>query len=391
MKVALSDKIIGGLDHSSILEGRERRTLWDASQKGLGLLIHKSGTIAWVLRYSMRGHNGQTTLGQWPDLPYAVAKKKAQSLRGQVADGIDPAKVKDGAKTVKDLAADFEKDYLPGLAASTSRTYKMLIKRHILPKIGRLLADEVALQDVARVHHALRGQPRTANQALAVLSRMLNLAERWGYRPVNSNPCSAIGRFPEAKRERYLTAEEMQTLGDKIRAEELAGWNPYTIAALRFAMLTGMRRGEVAGLKWTQIKGDKVIFTERREDASTASKTGAKTIPLNPPAKAILEGLTRMLGSPYVFPGEQGGPCTGSLKNLWYKLREETTFADVRLHDLRHTFASIGIMEGLTLEQIGGLLGHKAAATTKRYAHLMEEAARVAASKVGSEVVKRLG
>ncbi len=386
MKAALSDRWIKGMDRAGILEGRERRTVWDEGQKGLGILIHHSGTLAWVLRYSVRGHNGQITLGQWPEMPYAAAKKKAQVMRGQIADGVDPARARAGAVTMKDLAARFEADYLPGLAASTSRTYKMLIRLHILPKVGRVLVEDLALSDVARVHHALRTQERTANQALAVLSRMLNLAERWGFRPVNSNPCPAIGRFPETKRERYLTAAEMADLGERIRGLEGA-WNPYAIAALRFAMLTGMRRGEVAGLRWTQIKGDRIILTEHK-----TAKAGPKTIHLSEPARKILEGLERMLGTPYVFPGERGkSTCLGSLRHLWDKLRAETSFADVRIHDLRHTFASIGVMEGLTLEQIGGLLGHRAAATTKRYAHLMEEAARVAASKVGDEVVRRLG
>lgn len=369
----------------AVPEGKDRVVLWDSGQKGLGLIIYRAGGLSWVLRYSVHGHPGKMTLGQWPDLTYAMAKTKAQKIRGQIADGVDPARKADPI-SFKELVDRIRKDEYPKLADSTVRTYNVLLDSHILPALGRVQVGEINLQDVAKLHHRMRGTKRNANQALAVVSRALSLAETWGFRPPNSNPCTAVERYQETKRTRYLTREEMAALGDALRALEPI-WNAYAVAALRFAMFTGMRRGEVSGLKWSQVQGDRIILKQHK----TAKASGDKTIHLSIPARALLDGLTKTLGCPYVFAGEQGGTCLSSLRRLWDKVRTGTSFADVRIHDLRHTFASIGVMEGLSLEQIGGLLGHKAAATTKRYAHLMEEAATEAASKVGSGVAERLG
>jgi integrase len=382
----LNEKWIRALEPKTLLKRRQERVIvWDESQKGLGLVVFRSGNLSWVLRYSVNGKPGKTTLGQWPDLTYEMAKKKAQRLRGQIADGIDPARGKADGVDIEDLFDRMRKDYYPGLAVSTVKSYETLIDLYIVPKLGKIPVDGLALQDVAKLHHSMRHIERSANQALAVLARALHMAETWGLRPPNSNPCPAIQRFTENKRERYLTKDEMALLGDRLRALE-PSWNPYTVAALRFAMLTGMRRGEVGGLKWASVKGDRLILKEHK----TAKKAGARTVNLAPPAVLILKGLDKMLGCPYVFAGEKGGTCLASLRKLWDLVREGTSFKDVRIHDLRHTFASIGLMEGLTLEQIGGLLGHKAAATTKRYAHLMQDAAIVAASKTGAAVAARL-
>jgi len=386
MKAELNEKTIRGLEPASVLKGgQERVILWDESQKGLGLTVHRSGTLTWVLRYSIHGRPGKITLGNWPDVPYSAAKSKAQKLRGNIADGIDPSRAKD-TTTFKDLADRMREDYYPRLSDSTVRTYNMLLDRHILPLLGKLLVDEVALKDAARLHHKLKDQPRTANQALAVLSKALNMAETWGLREPNTNPCTAIQRFREEKRQRYLATLELVELGNRMR-DIGPKWNPYSVAALRFAMLTGMRKGEVCALKWQDIKGGKITL----KDHKTSKKTGDKVIPVTPPAMKILEEMERMLGTHLVFPGAQGGSCYHALRSLWDAIRAGTTFEDVRVHDLRHTFASFGVMEGLTLEQIGGLLGHKAAATTKRYAHLMEEAAMTAASKTAEAVADRLG
>lgn len=386
MKQRISEAWLRTLQPSSVLgEGQERIVLWDARQKGLGLVVHQSGTLSWIVRYSLYGKPGKKALGKWPDVSYEVALKRAQSTRGKVAGGEDPQR-KRGNTTVAKLALRFEKEHCPKLAPSTVRTYKMLLTNHILPKLGKLTLEEVKLGDVGKFHTGLRAHPRTANQALAVISKMLSLAETWGLRDPNTNPCGAIERYAENKRERYLTSEEMAELGKRLVSIE-KGMNPYVVAALRVGMLTGMRKGEITKLRWDQIESEGLVFKEHK----TAKQAGRKVIPITEPVRAILSDLDKVLGSPLVFPGEKGGACTQALRTLWEGIRKGTTFEDVRFHDLRHTFASIGVMEGLTLEQIGGLLGHKAAATTKRYAHLMQEAAQQAAAKAAQAVAGRLG
>lgn len=217
MKLKLDEKIIRSMVPADYLkDGQERVVIWDDSQKGLGLTVHRSWTFTWVLRYSIHGRPGKVTLGNWPDVPYSAAKGKAQKLRGNIADGVDPSRVKD-AVTVRDLLARLREDYYPSLSPSTVRTYDMLWDRHILPMLGRLLVGEVALADAARLHHKLKAKPRTANQALAVLSKALNMAETWGFREPNTNPCTAIQRFREEKRERYLTTGELVELGNRLR------------------------------------------------------------------------------------------------------------------------------------------------------------------------------
>jgi len=150
MKAALSDRYIKGMDAAEFVEGRERRTVWDDTQTGLGLVVHRSGTKSWVLRYSLRGRISSVTLGQWPDVPYAQAKAKAQKLRGGMADGVSPARVKKDGLTVADLIERFEDDYIPGLAESTSKTYKQILRYHVAPVIGRMPLEEVGLTEAAR-------------------------------------------------------------------------------------------------------------------------------------------------------------------------------------------------------------------------------------------------
>jgi len=269
------------------------------------------------------------------------------------------------------------------LRASTTRTYKMLITRHIKPAIGKIPLKDLALGDVGALHHKLRKQPRTANQALAVVSKALNLAELWGLRPPNSNPCSAIVRFTETKRQRYLTPDELQRLETKLD-EVLAAdaWAP-SVRALRFDLLTGLRLGELEGLRWDQVaEGNTALVFEEGEHKTA----GTKVIPLSGPAMEIIKEASgdRMLGTgaAMVFPSPSGGGCRAQIRKLWDNVRAGESFEDVRIHDLRHSFASFGVRAGLSLPMIGGLLGHKAPATTARYSHLMTDTGRDAANKI---------
>jgi len=315
------------------------------------------------------------------------AAAKGQDLQAEkIATRRQEVHAKPKVLTMTDLLDRFLEEHCPGLRKSTTRTYRLLIDRFIKPAVGSVAVCDFVLGDAGKLHHSMRSTPRSANQALAVLSKSLSLAELWGLRPPNSNPCGAIKRFQEAKRQRYLTPDELQRLEGKLdKAVTDGSWQP-AIRALRFGLLTGLRLGELEGLLWTQVNEDRCALIFGALAHKTGSKAGAKIIPLSGPAKAILDEANddKMLGSGarYVFPGKLGGGCRAQIRYLWDEMRNGETFADVRIHDLRHSFASFGVRAGLSLPQIGGLLGHKAAATTSRYAHLMQDTARKAAEKI---------
>jgi integrase len=230
----------------------------------------------------------------------------------------------------------------------------------------------------------MRDTPGAANRCLGLLSKILNLAERWGLRPDGTNPCRFIERNREAPRERYLTGEELGRLGSVLLEAEVDGTAPPTfIALVRLLIFTGARLGEIQKARWEWIHGDVLRLPD--------SKTGRKDVHLPPPALAVLASLPRVVGNPHVIAGEREGGYFIGVWKAWGKLRERAGLPDVRLHDLRHTFASVGAGSGMGLPMIGALLGHHHAATTQRYAHLAADPLKAAARAIGSEIAAAMG
>ena len=219
--------------------------------------------------------------------------------------------------------------------------------------------------------------PYQANRVLAVLSKMFNLAERWGLRPDGSNPCRHVEKFAERKRERMLSPAELARLGDALAAYD---GSPYAVAAVKLLVFTGARLGEVLGLKWEWID------FERGEARLPDSKTGAKTLHLPPPALAVLAELPRLEGNPHVIAGGKAGAALVNLEKPWRAIRKAAGLDDVRLHDLRHAFASVAASSGMGLPIIGKMLGHTQPATTARYAHLASDPVKAAAAAVAGKI-----
>jgi integrase len=217
---------------------------------------------------------------------------------------------------------------------------------------------------------------------LAVLSKMFNLAERWGLRPDGSNPCRHVERFAEKKRERMLSPAELARLGDALVAYD---GSPYAVAAVKLLVFTGARLGEVLGLRWEWID------FERGEARLPDSKTGAKTLHLPPPALTVLSALPRLDGNPHVIAGQKPGAALVNLEKPWRAIRKEAGLDDVRLHDLRHAFASVAASSGMGLPIIGKMLGHTQAATTHRYAHLASDPVKAAAAAVAGKIAAAMG
>jgi integrase len=360
--------------------------LWDTELKGFGVRVQRGGAKSYVLHYRAgRGRGAplrKLTIGRhgspWtPD----NARGEARRLLGMVEGGADPAADKIARKEapiIAELAGRFLAEHAEAKRkGSTATEYKRLLDKIILPALGKRKVADVTRADVTKLHHANRAAPYQANRVLAVLSKMFNLAERWGLRPDGSNPCRHVEKFAERKRERMLSPAELGRLGDALTGH---GGSPYVVGAIKLLVFTGARLGEVLGLKWEWIDFD------RGEARLPDSKSGAKTLHLPPPALAVLAELPRLNGNPYVIVGAKSGAALVNLEKPWRAIRGPAGLNDVRLHDLRHAFASVAASSGMGLPIIGKMLGHTQAATTHRYAHLASDPVKAAAAAVAGKI-----
>ena len=227
--------------------------------------------------------------------------------------------------------------------------------------------------------YGLRDTPRAANRVLEILSQMFALSEAWGLSREGGNPCRSVVKYKRRKRERFLTEPEYRRLGRVLGALEAEGRMPaHAAAALRLLMLTGCRLNEILTLRWDDV--DRTAGELRLREA----KTGARMVPLTPTAAAVLAGIARFPGNPWVI-GQPGGRLT-HLSAYWYRVRERAGLGDVRIHDLRHSYASRALALGESLTMIGRLLGHADIGSTARYAHLARDTEKVSAAKVGGSI-----
>jgi integrase len=360
--------------------------LWDAELKGFGVRVQRGGGKSYVLHYRAGTGRGaplrKLTIGRHgsPWTP-ETARREAKRLIGLVESGADPAADKIArreAPTMAELAERFLAEHaVPKRKASTATEYRRLLDKIILPALGKRKVADLTRADVAKLHHANRAAPYQANRVLAVLSKMFNLAERWGLRPDGSNPCRHVEKFAERKRERMLSPAELARLGDALAAYN---GSPYAVAAVKLLVFTGARLGEVLGLRWEWID------FERGEARLPDSKSGAKTLHLPPPALAVLAELPRVEGNPHVIVGQKDAAALVNLEKPWRAIRAAAGLDDVRLHDLRHAFASVAASSGMGLPIIGKMLGHTQAATTARYAHLASDPVKAAAATVAGKI-----
>jgi len=360
--------------------------LWDTEVKGFGVRVQRGGSKSYIVHYrtgsGRRAPLRKLTIGKHgaPWTP-EKARSEAKRLLGIVETGADPAADKIARKeapTLGDLAERFLAEHAEAKRkASTATEYRRLLDRIILPALGKRKVIEITRQDVGKLHHSLRQAPYQANRVLAVLSKMFNLAEHWGLRPDGLNPCRHVEKFGERKRERMLSSAELGRLGEALSAH--AG-SPYTAAAVKLLVFTGARLNEVLSLRWDWIDFD------RGEARLPDSKTGAKTLHLPPPALSVLAELPRLDGNPHVIVGHKTGAAMVNLEKPWRAIRATAGLDDVRLHDLRHAFASVAASSGMGLPIIGKILGHTQAATTHRYAHLASDPVKAAAAAVAGKI-----
>jgi integrase len=261
-----------------------------------------------------------------------------------------------------------------------------MLERVIIPALGRHRVTEVTRADIAKIHHDLRHIPYDANRCLEIISKMFSLAEMWGLRPEGTNPRKHIKKYPEEKRERFLSAAELRRVGEVLREMENEGIElPSAIAAVRLLILTGCRLGEIMTLKWEYV--DFAGKALRLPD----SKTGAKVVHLGQPAIDVLKKIERVEKNPWVIVGTKPAARLSDLQPFWQRVRARAGLKDVRIHDLRHTFASTAVAAGQGLPMIGKLLGHTQVQTTARYAHLAADPVKDAAERVASSLAQTIG
>jgi integrase len=365
---------------------RGNKITYDDKVKGLGARVTAAGARSFVLTYSVRGTGRQRryTLGSCDDWTCVQARDKARDLKRLIDDGGDPlANIEEqrAAPTVADLVKRFEEEHVSDLRPSSAASYRTLLK-YILSVGANVKVQDVRYEDIAALHRRLTraGHSYNANRCLAVASRMFSLAVRWGWR--ETNPCKGVERNKEHSRQRYLTADEMARL-----TRALAEFPDRDMANIvRLLLLTGARKGEIVAIKWANL--DLSIGTWTKP-ASAVKQNRAHTVPLSAPACQLLSEIERRRAgnrSEYVFPGVGKHGHIRYIFNAWRRLCKAAGIVNLRLHDLRHSFASELVSSGASLPLIGALLGHASPSTTARYAHLYPDAQRAAVERVGAVI-----
>jgi integrase len=390
MGMHLTDKLVKGLP----VPAKGNSICYDLDVPGFGVRVTAGGARAFVLTYRTRaGQQRRYTIGGFPDWKTTAARDHARRLKQDIDRGADPMadiEAQREAPTMADLADRFESDYLPTRRASTAADYKRILKNHIRPHFGKSAkVADVTHDDVVKLHRKVTAAGHTyrANAVVRVLSRMFSLAVRWGCRA--DNPCKGLEKNHEAKRHRYLKPDELARLTKALVD------HPDQQAAniVRLLLLTGARRGEVLGMKWSGLDLQQGTWTKL---ASETKQNREHEIPLSAPARQLLAKIRAEQESKarkdkaelptYVFDGRNDSHRTKITKD-WAALCKAAEISNLRIHDLRHSYASELVSAGMSLPVIGALLGHSNPATTARYAHLFDDPLREATERVGAAIV----
>jgi integrase len=365
----------------AIPPAKGNKVLYDDTLPGFGLRTTASGHKAFVLNYTINGRERRMTIGKYPTWSASAAREEAKRLRRQIDQGEDPLEVRNERKrapTVADLWSEYERVHLPTLSNRSQADQRGMWSRYILPELKLVQVRELTSRHVDLLHAKVGESGATrANRVLEVFRKSLNLAIRWGW--IAKNPADGFRRNAEHPRERYLTPAEYARVFDALGRMK----NQKAANAIRLLILTGARRGEVLSLEWGDLDLAEGIWNRPPHKSKDRKR---KRIPLSAEASALLNAMRETSTSKFLFPTSNGTHMS-DLNRPWAWLRSETGLHDLRVHDLRHSFASVLISGGVALEAIGKLLGHSQHQTTLRYAHLMDDPLRRAANSFSAAAV----
>lgn len=358
---------------------------WDTELPGFGLRVFAGGSRSWFIQFRQRGKQMRITLGRPPEVRAEEARTLARAQLAKVMlDGLPVAQKakRDNpvATLFRDFALRFWADYSRHWKPSTRKGNRARIFKDLTDILGHLRVDAIRKADVLRWRDSWADRTGAFNRTIPILSVMMGYAEQLGMRPRGSNPCRGTPRYKRKLVDRFLSAREFNRLAGSLRDFEES--NPLAVQAIRLLIYTGARHGEVVGLRWEWVQPPRLMLPD--------SKTGAKIVYLNRQAQAVLDAMPNKADTGLVFPSVRGDKPI-ALSPIWHEIRRHAALPDVRLHDLRHSFASIAIADGISLVVIGKLLGHALAETTERYAHLADEAIADAAKRISGSLARHLG
>lgn len=380
MAELLSDRLVKVLPPAK----RANQITYDTDIKGFGVRVTAAGAKSFIVNYRVDGRERRITIGSYPDWSAAAARKEAIAIKRDVDRGEDPMadRHEDRATPkVALLANRYLSEYASRKVPRAQADDKSMIEKLVLPAIGQTKVDAVSHDDIDQLHRSVSAtRPIRANRMVQLLSKMFNLAVRWGYR--TDNPVKGVRKNPEDKRTRYLTNVEVRRLSQALEDHP----NRQSANIIRMLLLTGSRRGEVLNAAWDQFDLDAGIWV--KPSAHTKQKREHR-VPLSKPTIELLQSIQHEASFPrskYVFPSASGDQPQKDIKKFWEGICKKAELRDLRIHDLRHTYASILASSGLSLPVIGALLGHTQPNTTARYSHLFDDPLREATERVGDVV-----
>ena len=350
---------------------RTVRDLRDADLKGFGVRIYPTGRKRFFIHSQHEGKRTWRIVGDAACLSVEDARNKVRSILAAARNGTPAAPER---ILFEEVAGEVFRRYARNWKSGTLRVNRGYLARQIMPWFRARPITDITAADVREWFASLHATPVAADRSMPILSVIMAQAEAYGYRPEGSNPCKGIRRYRRKGRERFLSEHEVRRLGTVLRRHE--GPSPMNVAIIRLLLLTGCRKGEIATLRWREYRDGHLHLED--------SKTGPRMVWLSSAARRILERQPRT--SPWVFPAARTGKSVSltSVDRFWFSLRSETALRDVRLHDLRHTYASTAVMTGENVLTVGRLLGHHDPGTTLKYTHLGDDTVALAAETMGT-------
>ena len=366
----------------------ERETLyWDSELSGFGVRVYPSGSKIYLVQTRKGGKSRRLTVGRHGLVSADQARNEAARIIADIKAGREPLPANGAAPvqprpTVAEVAERYMREHVEVRCKPTTvRQCRHTLDHHLLPALGTEPLGAIGRERVAALHYSLHETPVMANKVVELLSRLFYMAEDWGIAPEGGNPCKFVRKYKEPGCERFLSEEEFRRLGRVLGEVEAEGKVcASAVAAFRLLMLTGCRRNEILTLRWADVD------IEAGEIQIRDGKTGARSVALSPAARTVLAGIPRLPDNPWVIAGAGPGARLSNLNNAWLVIRARADLEGVRIHDLRHSFASRALALGESLPMIGKMLGHRKVQTTARYAHLARDSVKASAARIAESL-----